>query len=118
MVTRDLGEFRERNQGPAMGRDALGGEVARLLESQGVVSLSRPKARAVVDAVVEVLAAAALAGKRVEIRGFGSFSPHRANARRSFVPTKGKVVRVDAKWTVRFKVSKDLKKSLMEHLEK
>lgn len=118
MVAKDLGEFRERNQNPALGRDGVAVEVSRILENQGVLSLSRPKARAVVDAVVEVLSAAALAGKRVEIRGFGSFAPHRANARRSFVPTKGKVVRVDAKWSIRFKVSKDLKKQLMEHLEK
>jgi nucleoid DNA-binding protein len=116
-MAEDLGDFKSRHAAKAMGRDRVASEVVRRLTLRGVEGLSNAKARLVVDEVFEVLAVAMQAGKHVEIRGFGSFRPVRKNQRRTFVPTKGKVVRVDARWVVRFDAGKSLKRELMESLE-
>lgn len=113
----DLGEFKTRHAGRAVGRDGLASEVVRRLAMAGVEGLSATKARAVVDEVFEVMAVAFKAGKRVEIRGFGSFRPIRKGQRRTFVPTKGRLIRVDARWIVKFDIGKTLKRDLMESLE-
>lgn len=113
----DLGEFKTRHAGRAVGRDGLASEVVRRLELAGTVEISATKARAVVDEVFEVMAVAMQAGKRVEIRGFGSFRPVRRGRRRTHVPSKGRVVLVDARWRVQFDAGKGLKKALMESLE-
>ena len=114
----DLGEFKTRHSGKALGRDGLASEVVRRLAMQtGVKDISVVTARAVVDEVFEVMAVAFKAGKRVEIRGFGSFRPIRKGQRRTFVPTKGRLIRVDARWIVKFDLGKTLKRDLMESLE-
>ena len=110
-MAKDLASFKERNQSNAMGRDRIAAEVATRLD------ISRGRARVMLDTTLDVIQEAMEAKKRVELRGFGTLLPHRRNTRRSFVPTKGKVVKVDAKWVVVFKTSKELKKRLMETLE-
>lgn len=111
MVNLNLTAFKERNKADGIGREGIAVEVAR--------KTSQPKARIrnIVDEVFLTLQEALEAGKRVEIRGFGSLVPHRRNPRRSFVPTKKGIVKVEARWVIQFKTSKDLKKSLMENLE-
>lgn len=113
----DLGEFKTRHGKKALGRDSLASEVARRVALSGLDGVSAVKVRAVLDELFVVLAVAMQAGKRVEIRGFGSFRAVRKAQRRTFVPSKGKVVRVDAQWKVRFEVGKTLKRELMACLE-
>ena len=110
-MMKDLGSFKERNAAAGIGRSGIAAEVFR------VVGKSKAEVRGVLDEILNVVQVALESGKRVELRGFGTLVPHRSNARRSFVPTKGKVVKVDARWKVVFKTSKDLKASLMNHLE-
>ena len=105
--------FAERNPGAAVGRDGISRELKRVAPSQSLASL-----RSLTDAFFEVLESALLAGKRIEIRGFGTLRAHRRNQRVSYVPSKGKMVKVDARWVVRFDVGKPLKLRLMKELEK
>lgn len=110
-MAKDLASFKERHSAVALGRDGIASEVARVMD------ISKSKARVFLDVTLDAIQTALEAGKRVELRGFGSLFPHRRNTRRGFVPTKGKIVRIDAKWVVVFKTSKELKKTLMENLE-
>lgn len=105
--------FAERNPGKAVGRDGIARELQRVSPGMSLTSL-----RNLTDAFFEVLESALLSGKRVEVRGFGTLRAHRRNPRRSFVPSKSKVVKVDARWVVRFDVGKPLKLRLMKELEK
>ena len=105
--------FAERNPGKAVGRDGIARELQRVSPGMSLTTL-----RSLTDAFFEVLESALLSGKRVEIRGFGTLRAHRRNPRRSFVPSKSKVVKVDARWVVRFDVGKPLKLRLMKELEK
>lgn len=105
--------FAERNPGAAVGRDGISRELQRVAPGQSLASL-----RSLTDAFFEVLESALLAGKRIEIRGFGTLRAHRRNQRVSYVPSKGKMVKVDARWVVRFDVGKPLKLRLMKELEK
>jgi nucleoid DNA-binding protein len=110
-MVKDLAQFKERNPGRGMGRDGLVHEVAMAL------GLPKPRVREVLDKSLEVIMECLESGKRVELRGFGSFRAHRANARRSYIPPKGSMVKVDAKWSIRFKTPDAVRRSLMEHLE-
>jgi integration host factor subunit beta len=116
-MAQDLGGMKDRNKSGTLGRDALAAEVVRALDAQGILSIPKVRVREVVDEVFSTLTNALYAGLRVEIRGFGSLVAHRRNARRSFVPTKQKVMKVDARWTVLFRTPKEVKRKLMEHLE-
>lgn len=114
----DLGGFKDRNGKKALGRDDLAAEVAKRLEDTTGREVSKRQIREVVGEVFEAMATALMAGKRLEIRGFGVMVPHRTNARRVVSPLTGnKPVRVDAKWRVTFKTSRELRRRLMEHLE-
>ena len=110
-MVRDLAEFKKRNLDERVGRDAIAREVSRVVDEPMQV------VRRVLDQALLTMQDALEAGKRIELRGFASFVAHRKNPRRSYVPTKGKVVRVEARWTVTMKLSKELKRGLMEHLE-
>ena len=110
-MVKDLAGFKERNKAVGLSRVNLASELALKTGD------SKLHSRVVVDALMEVIQEALEAGKLVELRGFGSFWPKRKRERRSYVPTKGRVVKVDARWTVLFKTSKELKKSLMANLE-
>ena len=109
----DLAGFNERfaNDG-TLGRADLAKEVQREFPNIPQVVM-----REVVDTFFGVIAQAILSKKRVEIRGFGSFSAHRRNPRKSFIPSKGKLQKVDAKWVVKFLTGKTFKGKLMAHCE-
>ncbi len=110
-MVKDLAEFKERNPGRGLGRDGLVREVAMALD------LPKPRVREVVEKTLEVILECLESGKRVELRGFGVFKAHRANARRSYLPSKKAMVKVDAKWSVRFKTPDAVRRRLMERLE-
>lgn len=56
-------------------------------------------------------------GRRIEIRGFGSFSLHHRPPRNAHNPKTGEKVRTEAKYTPHFKPGKDLKDRVNEARE-
>ena len=71
--------------------------------------LPKKRAEDTVNCIFETLTAALASGKRIEIRGLGSFSlkEHRAYVGRN--PKTGEEVPVDGKHSIHFKVGKDLR---------
>ncbi len=116
MGLQDLASFKERFPGRGLGRKQVAGEVSKNLKAAGF-DISRPRAEEVLNEVLRVIEAAVQAGKRVELRGFGTIHAHRRAVRKIFVPSKGKLQRVDARWIIRIETSKDLKTRLMQTLE-
>lgn len=72
-------------------------------------TLSRRDIELVVNTIFEELERALVAGDRVEIRGFGSFSVKQRDAREGRNPKTGALVSVPAKKVPYFKVGKELR---------
>ena len=71
---------------------------------------------AVVDTILDAVAAALAKGSRVELRGFGAFTVKKTEARTSRNPGSGASVAVPAKTHVQFRPSKGMRACL--NLEK
>ena len=71
---------------------------------------------AVVDAILGRITEALLAGDRVEIRGFGSFSMTRRDARGGRNPRTGAAVAVPTKAALVFKAGKEMRDRLNPRL--
>ncbi|MCJ2103901.1 HU family DNA-binding protein [Methylobacterium sp. E-041] len=67
---------------------------------------------AVVDAILDRIAGALVAGDRVEIRGFGSFTVKEQLARQGRNPRNGVPVAVPAKTVLAFKAGKEMRDRL------
>ena len=72
-------------------------------------SLPKKRAEDIVNAVFDTMADALLENKRIEVRGFGSFSIRTYDARTGRNPRTGESVDVDEKKSVHFKVGKELR---------
>ena len=68
-----------------------------------------------VRAILEYMVSSLVAGKRIEIRGFGSFAVNLRPARVGRNPKTGDSVLVPEKKVPHFKCGKDLKLKLNEH---
>jgi integration host factor subunit beta len=77
--------------------------------------LGEDVARDIVRELLKEMAQALSEGRRIEIRGFGSFDLTLALARIGRNPKTGGAVSVKAKMRPRFKVSKGLRGKLMEN---
>ena len=64
----------------------------------------------ILDSIVDELAN----GRRVEIRGFGSFSIRQRKARTTKNPKTGKVMKIPPRNTIHFTMSRSLKEALIE----
>jgi integration host factor subunit beta len=84
--------------------------ISRLAERKG---LNYKIAKIIVDTVIDSLKRAIINGERVEIRGFGSFSPRHYRAYTGRNPKTGEKVYVKPKRLPYFKVGKELKEMLM-----
>ena len=62
-----------------------------------------------VNSLLKYLADALVQGKRIEIRGFGSFNLHHRPSRMARNPKTGDAVKLPAKVAVHFKPGKDMK---------
>ncbi len=71
--------------------------------------LSKKDTQKVVDAALEAVQEALVAGKNVSFIGFGTFSTAKRAARTARVPGTDRVVDVPATTAVKFKVGKRLK---------
>jgi DNA-binding protein HU-beta len=74
--------------------------------------LPRPKANAVVEAVLEILAAQLTRGAEVRFGGFGSFIVAERKAGKGRDPRTGVEIDIPASKTVRFRPSKGLRDSV------
>ena len=66
-----------------------------------------------VDIIIETMAESLDQGKRVEIRGFGSFSIRSRKARLTKNPKTGKIMDIPPRKTLHFAMSKSLKEALI-----
>lgn len=62
-----------------------------------------------VEQLVEALEQALSQGRRIEVRGFGSFTPHYNAARSAFNPKTGEHFLAPEKYRIHFKMGKQLK---------
>jgi len=76
-------------------------------ETQG--EITRREAEVVVNTIFSAIADALTTGDRVELRGFGSFTTKRRNARTGRNPKTGESVSVPAKVVPHFKPGKELR---------
>ena len=109
---RDLSGFRDRNAKDAIGRSGITEELRERFPD-----LTKVKLREIVDEIFEVMKTAIRCGLNVEIRGFGAMHPYRRASRNSFVPSKGKIIKIDSKWVVKFVTGKGFRRELMQSLE-
>jgi integration host factor subunit beta len=68
----------------------------------------------VVEEVLDAMAGALADGRRIEIRGFGSFQPKYRPARTGRNPRNGNLVQIPAKSVPHFKAGKELKKRVTD----
>ncbi|MEO5348380.1 MAG: integration host factor subunit beta [Magnetococcus sp. YQC-3] len=73
------------------------------------LKLTRKDAEAAVDTVFDSIAGSLEAGRRVELRGFGSFGLKERRERAGRNPKTGESVTVDAKRVLFFKTGKELR---------
>ena len=71
--------------------------------------LNKKDAESIVNTIFTSIGDALVAGERVEIRGFGSFTVRCREAREARNPKSGEVVRIPAKKTPFFKTGKELR---------
>ena len=67
-----------------------------------------------IDIVLDVIAKALMEDRRVEIRGFGSFSVRTRKPRTTKNPKTGKMMNIPERKTLHFTMSKSLKEVLIE----
>jgi len=79
-------------------------------------SLTIPELDAVVKTILTGMADALAEGRRVEIRGFGSFEVRRMKSREARNPKTGEVIAVDEKHKLHFKPGKELRERVNQSL--
>lgn len=80
--------------------------------------LTKVETEAVVDGFIKTVIDAMQNGKNIEIRGFGSFKVKKRKGRVARNPRTGDQVMVGEHWVPLFKVSKEVKVSVNESLQK
>ena len=81
------------------------------------IGLTKYETESVVDAFFESVIDSLKAGKRIEIRGFGSFNIRHKNFRDARNPRNGEKVTVCAKKVPAFKISKEFKHAVSDSLK-
>ncbi|KZK73593.1 MAG: integration host factor subunit beta [Pelodictyon luteolum] len=79
--------------------------------------LTKNETESVVDALFEGIIDSLKSGRRIEIRGFGSFNIRYKNLRQARNPRTGEKVTVEAKNVPTFKISKEFKQAVSESLK-
>ncbi len=78
------------------------------------LSLPKQDVSVAVDIILEKISEALEQGRRVELRGFGSFSTRTRKPRSTKNPRTGVVMDIPERKTLHFTMSKSLKESLIE----
>ena len=79
--------------------------------------LTKNETESVVNSLFESIIDSLKAGKRIEIRGFGSFNIRHKNLRQERNPRTGESVTVEPKNVPSFKISKEFKLAVSESLK-
>ena len=79
--------------------------------------MTKYETESVVDSLFESIIDSLKAGKRIEIRGFGSFNIRHKNLREARNPRTGEKVTVDPKNVPTFKISREFKHAVSESLK-
>ena len=74
-----------------------------------VAKISKDEAQLVIETILSEISESLVEGRRVEIRGFGSFQVRAKNARRGRNPKTGTAIQIEQKLFPHFKPGKDLK---------
>jgi len=77
------------------------------------LALQKQDVSVAVDIILDSMAEALSEGRRVELRGFGSFSTRKRKARQTKNPRTGTMMDIGERNTIHFTMSKSLKESLI-----
>lgn len=81
------------------------------------LSMQKQDVSLAVDIILETMAKALVADRRVELRGYGSFSVRKRKSRLTKNPRTGKMMDIPERRTLHFTMSKSLKESLISETE-
>ncbi|HKK01294.1 MAG TPA: integration host factor subunit beta [Desulfuromonadales bacterium] len=84
--------------------------IEKLSYTNGV--LNKKESEIIVNTIFNSISNALIAGDRVEIRGFGSFTIRVRDAREARNPKSGDIVRIPSKKTPFFKTGKELREKV------
>ena len=88
--------------------------IEKLSYTNGV--LNKKESEIIVNTIFSSISDALIAGDRVEIRGFGSFTIRLRDAREARNPKSGDIVRIPSKKTPFFKTGKELREKVNNSL--
>ena len=83
----------------------------------GELSMQKQDVSLAVDIMLEAMAAALVEDRRIELRGFGSFSVRARKPRSTKNPRTGKIMEIPDRKTLHFTMSKSLKEALISEKE-
>jgi len=81
------------------------------------LSMQKQDISLAIDIMLEAMAAALVEERRIELRGFGSFSVRARKPRSTKNPRTGKIMDIPDRKTLHFTMSKSLKESLIAETE-
>lgn len=79
----------------------------------GELSMQKQDVSLAVDIMLETMATALVDERRIELRGFGSFSVRARKPRSTKNPRTGKIMEIPNRKTLHFTMSKSLKEALI-----
>ncbi|MCP4342041.1 MAG: integration host factor subunit beta [Desulforhopalus sp.] len=79
----------------------------------GELSMQKQDVSLAVDIMLETMATALVDERRIELRGFGSFSVRARKPRSTKNPRTGKIMEIPDRKTLHFTMSKSLKEALI-----
>ncbi len=77
------------------------------------LSMQKQDVEIAVDIMLESMAQALIEERRIELRGFGSFSIRQRKPRSTKNPRTGKIMNIPSRRTLHFTMSKSLKEALI-----
>ena len=81
------------------------------------LSMQKQDVRLAVDIILETMGNALVEGRRIELRGYGSFSVRTRKSRLTKNPRTGKIMDIPERKTLHFTMSKSLKETLIRETE-
>ncbi len=83
----------------------------------GELSMQKQDVSLAVDIMLETMATALVDERRIELRGFGSFSVRARKPRSTKNPRTGKIMEIPDRKTLHFTMSKSLKEALISETD-
>lgn len=81
------------------------------------LSMQKQDVSMAVDIMLETMATALVDERRIELRGFGSFSVRARKPRSTKNPRTGKIMEIPDRKTLHFTMSKSLKEALISEMD-